>query len=511
MNRLERLIETVAPQWAADRARARHHVAAYEAARKTRTHKAEKSQGSGELVNRLSARSIREQARHLDENHDLARGVLNVLQTRCIGAYGIMVQPQIKRLGGGLHKEFIREVEMRRRQWNRRPEVTRQLTYSRLERLAFRTWLRDGEFLTVTHIGSIPGLKHASATPLSLEMLEIDFLADNVDLSGGIEMNAWGQPTRLKLYKGHPNGVVPSYETKWVSADIVIHPRIVERFHTLRGMSALASVITRLADIKDYEESERIAARVAARLAAYIKKGDPQSYEPTRDEKGNPVTTARELEITSGMVFDDLLPGEDVGIIESSRPSALLPPFRDAMLRAVSTGTRAGYSSVSKNYNGTYSAQRQELVENMDEYGIIAAEFIDQFSRPIHELQLLTSLSSGLKVPPDVDLDTLFDADYLIPPMPWIKPTDEIQAKKDEIRAGLSSRSEHIRARGKNPEDVVDEIDRERADDVARGLVFDSDAGNDKAPASAEQKPAANADKKTEVDNADDRPDAENA
>lgn len=494
MNRLERLIETVAPQWAADRARARNLVAAYEAARKSRTHKAEKSQGSGELVNRMSARSIREQARHLDENHDLARGVLNVLQTRCIGQYGVTVQPQIKRLGGGLHKEFIRALEARRRQWNRRPEVTRQFTYAQLERLAFRTLMRDGEVMTVTHAGNIAGLKHASPTPLSLEMLEIDFLADDISLGGGIEVNAWGQPTRYQLYKGHPSGVVPGFQTKWVSADIVIHARLVERFHTLRGMSALASVITRLADIKDYEESERIAARIAARLAAYIKKGDPASYEPPRDAEGKVTTTARELAIESGMVFDDLLPGEDVGIIESSRPSALLAPFRDSMLRAVATGTRAGYSSVSKNYNGTYSSQRQELVEQMDEYGIVAADFIDQFSRPIHELHLLTAMASGLKVPADVDLDTLFDADYLIPPMPWIKPTDEIQAKKDEIRAGLSSRSEHIRARGKNPEDVVDEIDREREDDAKRGLVFDSDAGNDKAPA------AANDVKKPEVD-----------
>ncbi|NQD37467.1 phage portal protein [Permianibacter sp. IMCC34836] len=491
MNKFESLITTVAPVWAAKRARAHDMVAAYEAARQTRTHKAKKSKGSGEVVARVSGRSLREQARDLDENHDLAAGVLNTLETRCIGANGIAVQPQIKRIGGGLHNEFIKELLKRRKNWDKRPDVSGQYKWPQLERLAFRTWLRDGELLSLIHAGNIAGLNHGTQTQMSLEMLEIDFLADDIDLSGGIEINAWGQPTRYRLYKGHPGGQLPVRETKWVSASQLLHPRIVKRFHQYRGISIFAAVMIRLADIKDYEESERVAARVAARLAAYIKKGDPQSYvAPERDESGNPTSSHRQLEIANGMIFDDLLPGEEVGVIESSRPSVLLQPFRDAMQRAVSAGTRAGYSSTSKNYNGTYSSQRQELVENMDEYGVIANDFIGQFSQPVHEWFVLTSISSGLKVPADVDLDTLLDADFLVPPMPWINPVHEIKAKTDEIRAGLCSRSKHIRASGQNPDDVIDEIDREREEDNKRGLVFDSDAANDKAPASIGNTPA---------------------
>ncbi len=48
-------------------------------------------------------------------------------------------------------------------------------------------------------------------------------------------------------------------------------------------------------------------------------------------------------------------------------------------------GMGTSYSSLSKNYNGTYSAQRQELVEQYGAYGVLSMEFIHQLARPITE------------------------------------------------------------------------------------------------------------------------------
>ena len=71
-------------------------------------------------------------------------------------------------------------------------------------------------------------------------------------------------------------------------------------------------------------------------------------------------------------------------MVQSNRPSALLNDFRNAMLRAVASGTSSSFSSISKDYNGTYSAQRQELVEQSVHYAVLRDEFIEQFSRPVH-------------------------------------------------------------------------------------------------------------------------------
>ncbi|MGQ0519053.1 hypothetical protein ACT453_59210, partial [Bacillus sp. D-CC] len=42
----------------------------------------------------------------------------------------------------------------------------------------------------------------------------------------------------------------------------------------------LSGVLIRLSALKEYEDSELTAARIAAALGMYIRKGDGQSYEP---------------------------------------------------------------------------------------------------------------------------------------------------------------------------------------------------------------------------------------
>ena len=52
--------------------------------------------------------------------------------------------------------------------------------------------------------------------------------------------------------------------------------------------------------------------------------------------------------------------GEEIGTIDTNRPNPNLQAYRDGQLRASAAGLGASYSSISRNYNGTYSAQRQE-------------------------------------------------------------------------------------------------------------------------------------------------------
>ena len=126
--------------------------------------------------------------------------------------------------------------------------------------------------------------------------------------------------------------------------------------------------MSRFEDVKDYEESERIAAKVAASMCAYIKKNDaggmgsPLNGTLVIDPNGAEV---RELRMTPGAIFDDLLPGEEVGTIASNRPNPNAATWRKEQLRAAAGGVGVSYSSLSLDYNGTYSAQRQELIEKL--------------------------------------------------------------------------------------------------------------------------------------------------
>ncbi len=63
-------------------------------------------------------------------------------------------------------------------------------------------------------------------------------------------------------------------ETKEVDAERMLHLKFVRRLHQMRGTSLLSGVLIRLSALKDYEDYELTAARIAAALGMYIRKGD---------------------------------------------------------------------------------------------------------------------------------------------------------------------------------------------------------------------------------------------
>lgn len=492
MSWLDRVvIQAISPQWAAQRARARQVFSYYEAAEVNRLRRERRDTRSANAQNRGAADYLRRQARHLEQNFDIAAGALDVLVNNTVGS-GIAPEPQALLNGGEPADEFNRKLLTLWDDWIHSPEVTRQYDYYSLQRLAARTAFRDGEVFGQRIAGRVALLDHNTVVPYSLELLEPDFVPLDMNdparnLVQGVLMNAWGQPTEYRVYKTHPgdeNGRLQQTDTKGVPATRMIHVKHTKRLHQVRGISVFASVINRFDDIKEIDESERVAARVAAAMSAYIKKGTPDIYEAA----DHPVDAAtgqkalRAMEMVPGMIFDDLMPGEEVGSIASNRPNNALIPFRDAQLRSAAGGIGASYSSLSKNYNGTYSAQRQELVEQYGHYRAVSAQFIYRFCQPVWDGFVSASMAAGLLDTANVDMATIYDASHTMPAMPWIDPLKEAQANQIDEDRGYKSRSRIIRERGLNPDQVNREIQRDQAEAERLGL----DLG-DAATKSAEQ------------------------
>lgn len=443
-----------------------HPVKSYfEAARPDKTRKQRRESGSGDLAVERAGLSLREQARHLEQNHDLARGTLGTLVQNTVGHTGIQVESQPKATGGGIHKEFAAMIRDQWKAWCKKPEVTYQHSWASSQRLMARAWFRDGEGLIQHLAGRVAKLQHASEVPYSIEMIEADYLPMDYSSDSdpriiqGVEKNAWGRPVAYHLYKEHPNDVLyfrGSNEMKRVAADRIEHIKLLDRIGQTRGVTTFASVLLRLDDIKDYEQSERIAAKVAASMAGYIKKGSPDDYAEELDEDGDPVP--RQLRFRPGMIFDNLAPGEDIGTIDTKRPNSNLEAFRNSQLKAIAAGVGVTFSSIARTYDGTFSAQRQELIEGWGAYATLAAEFSDQMIRPVYERWLTTAiLTRTIEMPGDVDMTTIMDAVYVAPEMPWIDPLKEAQGWQALVDMHAASTPEIIRKRGKNPEDVLEQ------------------------------------------------------
>lgn len=479
---LDRGILAVSPGWAARRAAARYRVAAYgnayEATQSSRLRKRARDYGDGNTTAGGAQVPLRDMARNLDRNHDISRGILNVLVRNVVGANGIGVEPQPRDAQGNVLEGLAQQITDLYETWSRTPEVTGELNRARAEQLACRSWIRDGEALCQYVEGNVPGLVHGSTVPFSLEYLESDMVPMDFNDPGrniiqGVQANAWNRPTTYWVYKTHPGARLTAYpELKAVPTENIGHIKLIDRFGQRRGVSMFASVLSRLDDLKDYEESERIAAKIAASMAAFIKKGDPQSYD-------TPASAVRTMHFEPGMVFDSLVPGEDIGTIDSNRPNPNAVGWRDGQLRAVSAGTDVSYSSASKNYNGTYSAQRQELVEQWAAYQVLSQAFIDQHTAEVYARFVGMCLTAGLiRVPRGVTYAGLTNALYIPPSMPWIDPAKEAMAWEMQEKNLWVPGTEIVRKLGRNPRDVLRAEKQWREAQAAAGLKADLGASN---------------------------------
>lgn len=487
MNIVDRILKPVFPGLVLKRIAADHAIQAFEAAKVTRTHKAARQSKSADASLQIAGVSLREQSRHLDENHDLVTGIFDRLEERVVGGSGIAVEPLPLDKSGDVHTIFAAQLKRAYAEWSLCPETSGELTRPQMERLVCRTWLRDGEALGQLLLGKVSNFTHLHAVPFSIELLEPDYLPWNYNDAAngvvqGITRDAWRRVKGFNLLTQHPGSVLgyaSSFKTKFVPADRMLHIANRKRIGQSRGQPLLHAVLTRLADIKDYEESERVAARISAALAMFIKKGSPDDYTPSPGAAGGDgqAVGARSIPIAPGMVFDGLMPGEDVGMIESNRPSQFVESFRNGQLRAVAAGTRMGYSTATRSYNGTYSAQRQELVESQLGYDQLQHEFIDYWSRKVYRTFVEMALLSGvLRAPPDLDMTSVYNAVYQGPVMPWINPVQEANAWKLLVEAGFADEAEVSRARGRNPQELKASRTAEIKTNRAAGLVFSSDA-----------------------------------
>ena len=475
----DRLVSWLNPVAAVRRAHARTVLSYYEAAKPDRLRKNRRATGSANDDVLRAGSSLREIARHLEQNYDLALGVLNTLVANIVGPNGIGIEPQPRNADGSINDDLARQILDLYKDWQACPEVTRQHDWPSAQRLLCRSWMRDGEVFAQMVAGIMASLDHGTKVPFSIEMLEADYVPLQMQSTGpakisqGIETNAWGAAVGYHVLRDDPldAGTAVAGRTKRIPADRMLHIKNVHRIRQLRGVSVFASVLNRFDDLKDYEESERIAAKIAASMAAYIKKGAPEDYTPDEAD-GAP----RQMKFRPGMVFDDLRPGEEIGMIDTNRPNPNLETYRSGQLKAIAAGAGPTFSSIARTYDGTYSSQRQELVEGYAAYATLSNEFIGRIVRPVYERFIATAVASGvLKVPAGVRPESVDDAAYMPPAMPWIDPRKEAEAWALLEDRAYASGPEIVRKRGGNPIETLEQQARWRREKEKQGIPQNAD------------------------------------
>lgn len=456
-------------------------AAAHEATRPTRQRKLARDWGSANRIVSLDAKQLRDSARQRDRDHDVSRNALNILVQNTVGS-GIDVTPAPRQAGSGVNRVLAQQLRDLWDEWWDRPEVTWKHDFGKCQQLIARSVFRDGEGFFQQLVGPVDFLDHGTRVPYSIEMIEADLVPLDFNdpanrILQGIKTNAWGRPVTYYVYKQHPGDFnFYNTDTKPVAAEQLQHVALIDRMHQGRGLSVFASVLNRLVDIGDYEDSERIAAKVAASLCAQITKGDATSFDPNTG-KDDPLGASaagaaaldrayRSLTMVPGMIGDDLLPGESIEILDSKRPNPNVSTYVNDQLRRAAGGFGASASALTRNFDGSYSAQRQELVEQWGAYAMLGEQFIARVMRPIWNSFVQAAVLGGLvSIPRGWKLREVCAATFVRPVMPWIDPLKEALARAELEDRGWQAPQQSILQVGNDPE----EVRRLREDWISQG------------------------------------------
>jgi len=407
---------------------------------------------------------LRAWGRHFEENHDIAVGVLDELVDQVVGR-GIVIEPMVLNANGTPAEAVNSTLTEIIDEWAESPDVTGQLNWAECQRLTCRAWFRDGDHFTHHVQGMGRGYEfEPGRIPYAVELVEADRVPLDMNdrkndprILQGVQIDQWHRPRAYYVYEEEVGASAVRFSpvatagwlarTKPIPAEQMTHLAFRRRFPQVRGVSIFAPATRRMHDLHDYDESERIAARANSRVALWLQRDESYQAPNTQDAE-------REIVLPQGSVFDDMAVGESINSFAPNRPNQNLNEFRQGQLRAVAAGTHTRYSAIARDYNGTYSSQRQELVEAAHGYRPLTEFFISRVIRPQYQRLIETALLTGRLAATGLTVRQLARAEFIGPAIPWIDPAKEVAADVSAIDNDLATREQIIRRRGGDPRKI---------------------------------------------------------
>ena len=450
-------------EWGQKAAKLEYTQRLYEAAKVSEHRTIPRDTRSAKAVTEHTGDKLRRWGRYLDENLDIVTGIFDDLVINTVG--GIQVEPLVTTTTGKEHKATNEQLAEDWAAWTEHPTIDGKFSFQKIINLMCRTYYRDGEVLNEHLLGKNydhpNGIVPYSIRPIEPDYLPFDLNSDSI--THGILYGGDGKETGFYLYKAHPGSSMYIYPTKdntrFVDARQLTHVPFVKRLHAGRGVPIIHAIVTRLDDIKDLEESERIRARWAAMQIGAIVRNENFDGPSEENAAGN-----RVFDSDVGTIYDNFQVGEDLKMFESNTPNDKLPDHLKDQMRRVAAGSRSMYSNITRDYSTSYSAQRQELVTHV----LYRYEAQKDFNghmvrRAIWRNFVMAELAyNRIKLPKTIKESTLFNPVITVYPPPWIDPDKETNANINANGASLKPKAYIIREMGYDPRQVQAELERER-------------------------------------------------
>jgi lambda family phage portal protein len=426
--------------------------------------------GSAESLDRWNRDVIRERARDLERNSDIAQSVVRAYRRNVIGK-GFTLQ--VKTPSEPLNEQ----IEAVWKQWckARNCDVTGTQSFNQLLRMAVTRKKIDGGILFLKRYTT------GGILPFQLQAVEVDEL-DITQITptnrgnkvvGGIEYNSYNKPVGFYIRQYDIEGY-QIQDPIYVPAKDVIFYFTKNRPSQIREISDLTPSITRIRDINEFITAVSVKERIAACLAVLIKKMVPssgigRSHSVTSTDG---VVDYAGKRLSPGMIME-MNPGDEATVVDPKSAGSDASGFLKLQQGLIGAGQGLSYEAASRDMsNSTYSSARQNSIE--DEYTY--AEEVDQLldiMAEIFETFVISGVLAGVfNIPGFWDKKTDYLAhEWVATPKKWIDPGKESKANETALSSGQKTFKQIAAENGKDW--------REQLDDMAEANDYAKEKGID--------------------------------
>jgi lambda family phage portal protein len=459
----------------------------YEGARRNRLlHDLIAPTTSADAELRVSLTVLRDRAHQLCRDNPYARQAKRTTQINVVGPRGIQMQAQIMKANGT--EKDTRRCRLMEETWRRwcRPDtcdVAGRLSFHGFEMMIAGSLPESGECL----IRIVRQPMGAGRVPLALELIEAHQLDEEKsgvsDRPGhewrlGVEINQWGRPTRYAILTRHPGDVELGLNRRgaqekhvYVDAADMIHVYMPERIGQNRGVPWLASVITTVHGLSEYEKAHLVRKRVQAASLGWIQT-------PEGELIGDTVENGQRLINTEPGSWNYLDPGQ-VPVPPSFGPDdGQYEAVVKNLTRRFAAGFGCSYATISKDFGDTnYSSMRTSVLEDRDHWRVVQSELIQLFHQRVFEEWLRAAMLVGELPSPAFSDYWTRPARYNAPrwqarSWDWIDPAKDLKAVEIARALMLESHSQQIaNYSGEQFEQVVAQIAMENELKESLGLM----------------------------------------
>lgn len=354
--------------------------------------------------------------------------------------------------------------------------------YNDLSRLLCRQEVESGEQLFVKTLIKGP----SRYIPYAIQVYEADWLSSTPgkivpgnEFDQGIEFDPktgravayhLAVPSGYSLYN-----VRAATTIQCIAAENISHHFDLRRPGQLRGVSPFVTAVLIAHDLQDYLDATIDTAKLAAKYLAMVETTDSAGFQQLRSTVGTGVDQGKKIEELENAIIEYLRPGEKITFAQNNPTGATFDPFTRFVLRMLAIATGTPYSLISGDHAAyNYTSLRGERQDMLKMFEPRQKRHIRYTTAPIVNDIIYWSVMSGkLKLPGYFQNPHLFQRGIYIPPgNEPIDPLRESKANRDDINAGLRSPQEIVAKRGRDLEEVLDEIAEAKEMCEERGLHF---------------------------------------